>query len=527
MAETIKAMWLTDDNQNKIAPKTLSSQILNEDGTLFEDEIKTYIDESIEAISTYTLGSFGVTATADELNYMDGVTSNVQTQLDTLSSEKADVNAVHAEYFQITEDGVASLKPEYRGACPSSRQTECPDAISDMGVGVTGSMNAELPNMLEIPESIGGIKVLTLATGIFLYNKAITEVRLPNTITSLPDRFCDNATNVRHVRNTDRITSIGKTAFQTTYLERADFPALTTFGGVSTFQNCGSLKYANIGKVTAIPDKTFNYCKSLERVENEPTLTIIGAGAFFYTFNLKDIDYLPTNISNINESAFGNSAMVYNWDSLTNCTFGTRATSKQTDPNGYWMSCKFTPCKNPIPTQLHQKNPLWANVNIGNGTLTKIEATLPYSSGCSMMAIMHAYSGVTGKKFFNPLEFEALIGQDVIRANFSWYASQYDLMFSALGLTATDIGYIDSVDKAQTVYDALRDGKYVIATVASSYTDDDGHVVVVYGVDEDGNLLILDSDGTNVSRYLSGIKGCSHPSNIYWNGSDGHIWIVS
>lgn len=34
-----------------------------------------------DANTTYTLSSFGVTATAAELNYMDGVTSNVQTQL--------------------------------------------------------------------------------------------------------------------------------------------------------------------------------------------------------------------------------------------------------------------------------------------------------------------------------------------------------------------------------------------------------------------------------------------------------------
>lgn len=34
-----------------------------------------------DANTTYTLASFGVTATAAELNYMDGVTSNVQTQL--------------------------------------------------------------------------------------------------------------------------------------------------------------------------------------------------------------------------------------------------------------------------------------------------------------------------------------------------------------------------------------------------------------------------------------------------------------
>ena len=37
--------------------------------------------EVTDANTTYTLSSFGVTVTAAELNYMDGVTSNVQTQL--------------------------------------------------------------------------------------------------------------------------------------------------------------------------------------------------------------------------------------------------------------------------------------------------------------------------------------------------------------------------------------------------------------------------------------------------------------
>ena len=36
--------------------------------------------------TTYNLGSFGITATSEELNYMDGVTSNVQTQLNTKAS---------------------------------------------------------------------------------------------------------------------------------------------------------------------------------------------------------------------------------------------------------------------------------------------------------------------------------------------------------------------------------------------------------------------------------------------------------
>lgn len=39
--EEIKVRWLTDIEGNKIAPKTLSTQILNEDGTLFKDTVAT------------------------------------------------------------------------------------------------------------------------------------------------------------------------------------------------------------------------------------------------------------------------------------------------------------------------------------------------------------------------------------------------------------------------------------------------------------------------------------------------------
>ena len=43
MAENIKVRWLVDHEQNKIAPKTLSTQILNEDGTRFKDTVKNAI----------------------------------------------------------------------------------------------------------------------------------------------------------------------------------------------------------------------------------------------------------------------------------------------------------------------------------------------------------------------------------------------------------------------------------------------------------------------------------------------------
>jgi len=42
---------------------------------------------ALDNVSTTTLGSLGVTATAAELNYVDGVTSAIQTQIDNISTE--------------------------------------------------------------------------------------------------------------------------------------------------------------------------------------------------------------------------------------------------------------------------------------------------------------------------------------------------------------------------------------------------------------------------------------------------------
>lgn len=51
MAENIKARWLVDNEQTKIAPKTISTQVLNEDGTLFKDTVENAITNVESAIT--------------------------------------------------------------------------------------------------------------------------------------------------------------------------------------------------------------------------------------------------------------------------------------------------------------------------------------------------------------------------------------------------------------------------------------------------------------------------------------------
>lgn len=51
MAEIIKTRWLTDNVGNKVAPKTLASQVLNDDGSLFKDGIEDMIEDATQAIT--------------------------------------------------------------------------------------------------------------------------------------------------------------------------------------------------------------------------------------------------------------------------------------------------------------------------------------------------------------------------------------------------------------------------------------------------------------------------------------------
>ena len=65
MSENIKVRWLTDHEQTKIAPKTLSTQILNEDGTRFKDTVEAAIVNA-EAQAAAHASNSDIHVTAEE-----------------------------------------------------------------------------------------------------------------------------------------------------------------------------------------------------------------------------------------------------------------------------------------------------------------------------------------------------------------------------------------------------------------------------------------------------------------------------
>lgn len=106
MPTTVKTGWLKDKNGDKFAPKTLISQVQTSDGILLEDKIQADLDGKADSSHTHTVSQISdLTATATEINYMDGVTSNVQTQLDG----KAASSHSHTITASASDDDVVVL----------------------------------------------------------------------------------------------------------------------------------------------------------------------------------------------------------------------------------------------------------------------------------------------------------------------------------------------------------------------------------------------------------------------------------
>lgn len=472
----------------------------------------------------------------------------VDSKVDKAVNDYLDRNAEYdLEYFDITDEGTIYLKEEYRGACPdpegtttqhTSRKTfiEANTAYikSDCGYEASGSMNHLLPENLVIPEKVGAIAVVSLAPGMFLYNKRVKTITLPSIITAVPERFCDMATSLQKVYNTEQITTIGAAAFQCSGIKTAKFPNLTSLGNVA-FNNAGFLEYADIGNVTSIGQLAFHACNNLLKVKGGANVTSIGPFAFTMTYRLNSVEFLP-KLKSIGNHAFNRSHLIYDWDSLTGCAFGAKATSKQLNPTDIWSACTAKPTVNPVPTLLSQIDDRWKDKKIGTSEKT-------YSGGCVFFAVMHAYCALHNITATTADELAdiavAKSGSSDILDNFKASANYIAPMCAALGMK---LDYQDDYDDQddygqnglQKVYTAIASGAYVLLPLAST-SSSSGHCALAYGVKVNkGNyeLLIADSafsPGEFVGGTDQGIKYSMAYQNMIDISVDGHngVYIVS
>jgi hypothetical protein len=210
----------------------------------------------------------------------------------------------HSQYFDIDDNGLITLKPEYRGRALPVGSSVPP--VSDNGANFNGSLNDTLPEHIYIPQMVADKNVIGLQDCIFAYNLAIKTITLHEKITILPKFAFYRANNLQYINNTASITTAQMGCIAYTKVTSLSLPNLTSISN-SAFCYASYLQIIDIGNnITSLPNNAFLQCFSLADIKGGNKITSIGQSCFTGTRNLKTLHFL-TNTTTLGTQAFCNS----------------------------------------------------------------------------------------------------------------------------------------------------------------------------------------------------------------------------
>lgn len=149
----------------------------------------------------------------------------------------------------------------------------------------------QAPNGVGLPLYEAGVNFLKDVSEIFprMFSYSdLTELVIPNNITSIgTDAFC-NCTNLKSIELPEGLTNIGDDAFSfCESLSNINFPDSLTSIGINLFYHCKSLSRIEIpNSVTSIGDWAFYDCISLTSINIPASVKRIGHNAFYYCAKL-------------------------------------------------------------------------------------------------------------------------------------------------------------------------------------------------------------------------------------------------
>ena len=239
--------------------------------------------------------------------------------------------------------------------------------ITDCSLSATG--------VLEIPSTIEGYPVTTIASYAFGGCSGLTEIIIPSGVTNINTYAFGECSGLTSITIPSTVASIGASAFYgCSSLKEITLPSGITSIGASTFYGCGSLTNFDIpASVTSIGASAFYGCTSLESVSIPKSVTSIGESAFYKCSKLASVD-IPVGVTSIGASTF----------------YGCTNLSSVTIPEGVVSigASAFYKCSN------------LSNISIPEG-VTSIGASAFY--GCNSLESINIPEGVTSieKSTFN------------------------------------------------------------------------------------------------------------------------------
>lgn len=197
---------------------------------------------------------------------------------------------------------------------------------------ITYYNNKNNKNVVEIPETISGRKVVAIGDYSFNYDNRVEKFIIPPTVESIDECAFLECENLKAVEMPDSVTSIGSKAFRNceklydiklsanlvkidgrafedTGITELEIPEKVQTIGNDAFADCEKLKSVSMSdSVTSIGWYAFSGCNSLSSIKLSENITSIEEGVFEEDAKLYSIT-IPDKVTEINSEAFRKSGL--------------------------------------------------------------------------------------------------------------------------------------------------------------------------------------------------------------------------
>lgn len=185
-------------------------------------------------------------------------------------------NCMHLTDLQLPE-GLITIEGSAFSGCTVLKELTLPGSLKHVGEKVFGGSNIEIVHVEE------GITELA---PVMFADCPLTQVDLPNTLTTIQDAAFYNCTKLKEITLPNSVTQLGE----------------------GVFQGCSSLSQVRLSEnLKTLPTSTFDGCKALTSIDFPESLVSIGDYAF-YTTGLTLL-VVPNTVQQMGRMAFAGSAL--------------------------------------------------------------------------------------------------------------------------------------------------------------------------------------------------------------------------